>query len=575
MAVRVHTYPTNKSKTAKQKDALTDPSLELIDPTPDVHALFELFNRRFFDGKVVAVSVQWGRFLSDAGRTLFRVNGWMWECQIFLSAPLLKLRPRADLINTLLHEMIHAFLFVTFNNKDRSDHGPEFHKHMYRINAEAGTHITVYHDFHDEVNHYRQHWWRCNGPCQKWQPRFGILRRAINRAPGPHDRWWGEHARSCGGTFIKIQEPPKPEPKRKKSQSKQSSDPSGDIRKYFPTSKSPPKVNPTFSKSKPSNIGTVPKLVDNNIRTIKDVDSVPNVSNPVRTMQGPGKVLGGRNIDPNKLRDKWLQKFDPEFGKRRHHSDSEVPSKVRMVNVTPPKKPKLNEATNQTASKIPKLDKRNGDRHYNDAEFHQLDQGNRKPLSETSQNVAKDATQCPACLKMISTEKLNDHLDECLTEEHFRQCIICTESVPLADFESHVDRCADALEHHAANNKWCGSCEKSVPEDEYEEHVEKCLTTLLDDLDNKYKNNEMTECVACGKQILRSDLDVHLEDCNGMSKIFEVDEPEEGGDCASFSEECESSDECICPICMEVISLEMINEHVEGCLNSSEHLGDE
>nr|CAI5835540.1 unnamed protein product [Callosobruchus analis] len=204
MAVRVHTYQSKKTK-GDQKDALTDPSLELIDPTPDVHALFELFNQRFFDGRIVAVSVQWGRFLSDAGISLFvSLNGWMWECQIFLSAPLLKLRPRADLINTLLHEMIHAFLFVTFNNKDRSDHGPEFHKHMYRINAEAGTHITVYHDFHDEVNHYRQHWWRCNGPCQKWQPRFGILRRAINRAPGPHDRWWGEHARSCGGTFVKV-----------------------------------------------------------------------------------------------------------------------------------------------------------------------------------------------------------------------------------------------------------------------------------------------------------------------------------------------------------------------------------
>lgn len=41
------------------------------------------------------------------------------------------------------HEMIHAYLFVTDNYKDRSDHGPEFHKHMYRINNEAGTNITV------------------------------------------------------------------------------------------------------------------------------------------------------------------------------------------------------------------------------------------------------------------------------------------------------------------------------------------------------------------------------------------------------------------------------------------------
>lgn len=39
--------------------------------------------------------------------------------------------------------MIHAYLFVTENNTDRDGHGPNFHKHMYRINAEAGTKITV------------------------------------------------------------------------------------------------------------------------------------------------------------------------------------------------------------------------------------------------------------------------------------------------------------------------------------------------------------------------------------------------------------------------------------------------
>lgn len=59
-------------------------------------------------------------------------------CSITLSEPLLKLRPRKDLVETLLHEMIHAYLFVTNNNQDRDGHGPEFHKHMYRINAEAG-----------------------------------------------------------------------------------------------------------------------------------------------------------------------------------------------------------------------------------------------------------------------------------------------------------------------------------------------------------------------------------------------------------------------------------------------------
>lgn len=44
---------------------------------------------------------------------------------------------------TLLHEMIHALLFVTQNNRDRDGHGPEFCKHMNRINKASGTKITV------------------------------------------------------------------------------------------------------------------------------------------------------------------------------------------------------------------------------------------------------------------------------------------------------------------------------------------------------------------------------------------------------------------------------------------------
>ena len=98
-------------------------------------------------------------------------------------------------------------LFITQNNRDRDGHGPEFHKHMYRINAATGASISVYHSFHDEVAVYKQHWWRCNGPCTKRPPFYGFVKRAMNRAPGPNDRWWAQHMASCGGTFVKVREP--------------------------------------------------------------------------------------------------------------------------------------------------------------------------------------------------------------------------------------------------------------------------------------------------------------------------------------------------------------------------------
>lgn len=129
----------NKKKPTRPDNSksLVDPSWEVIDPTPDVHVLFVAFNERFFWNQLVTVAVSWSkRMTTCAGICSYQGRGGM--CSITLSEPLLKLRPRKDLVETLLHEMIHAYLFVTHNNRDRSGHGPEFHKHMYRINGEAG-----------------------------------------------------------------------------------------------------------------------------------------------------------------------------------------------------------------------------------------------------------------------------------------------------------------------------------------------------------------------------------------------------------------------------------------------------
>ncbi|XP_069340780.1 DNA-dependent metalloprotease SPRTN isoform X1 [Eulemur rufifrons] len=191
---------------AQEPLSLVDASWELVDPTPDLQALFMQFNDQFFWGQLEAVEVKWSmRMTLCAGICSYEGQGGM--CSIRLSEPLLKLRPRKDLVETLLHEMIHAYLFVTNNDKDREGHGPEFCKHMHRINRLTGANITVYHTFHDEVDEYRRHWWRCNGPCQHKQPYYGYVKRATNRAPSANDYWWAEHKKTCGGTYIKIKEP--------------------------------------------------------------------------------------------------------------------------------------------------------------------------------------------------------------------------------------------------------------------------------------------------------------------------------------------------------------------------------
>ncbi|NXR36546.1 SPRTN protein, partial [Zosterops hypoxanthus] len=199
--------------------SVVDEAWELLDPSPDVHALFVHFNQTLFWGKLEAVTVSWSpRMTSSAGICSYHERSGL--CSIRLSEPLLKLRPRKDLVETLLHEMIHALLFVTHNFKDRESHGPEFCKHMRRINLLTGANVTIYHNFYDEINLYRQHWWRCNGPCQSRAPYFGYVKRSMNRAPSAHDFWWEEHQRTCGGTFTKVKEPEKfSEKSKQKTQS--------------------------------------------------------------------------------------------------------------------------------------------------------------------------------------------------------------------------------------------------------------------------------------------------------------------------------------------------------------------
>uniref|UniRef100_A0A3P9AL09 DNA-dependent metalloprotease SPRTN n=1 Tax=Esox lucius TaxID=8010 RepID=A0A3P9AL09_ESOLU len=247
--------------------SIVDESWETLDPSPDVRAMFLEFNDTFFWGKLSGVEVKWSpRMTLCAGVCSYEGRGGL--CSIRLSEPLLKLRPRRDLVQTLLHEMIHALLFVTQNNRDRDGHGPEFCKHMDRINQATGTKITVYHTFHDEVDLYRQHWWRCDGPCQTRRPYFGYVKRSMNRAPSSQDPWWGEHLRSCGGTYTKIKEPEGYGKKGKKTDN---------IQDKKPTDK-------PASKSKPASSGS------QDIRNI-----IP--------FSGKGFLLGGSSQSPSLSQD--------------------------------------------------------------------------------------------------------------------------------------------------------------------------------------------------------------------------------------------------------------------------------
>ncbi|KAG0795207.1 hypothetical protein G6F16_001715 [Rhizopus arrhizus] len=187
------------------------------EPHPDIYRLFSTYNQQYFDGKLDRVELCWSTKMTRcAGTCTYMLGG---HCVIRLSEPLLKFRSKKDLLETLLHEMIHAYLFVTQRNGNHDGHGPEFLYEAKRINELTNLNISVYHNFMDEVDYYLTHVWQCNGVCQDIPPYYGIVKRSMNRPPQPADSWYAEHQLTCGGTFIKLSEPTHTNKKRKKPQS--------------------------------------------------------------------------------------------------------------------------------------------------------------------------------------------------------------------------------------------------------------------------------------------------------------------------------------------------------------------
>ena len=107
---------------------------------------------------------------------------------------------------------------------------------------------------------YKQHWWKCNGPCQKRPPFHGVVKRSMNRPPGPSDRWYNDHRSNCGGTYTKIKEPEGFGQKKAKTAGKEKAPVKGqkDIRSFVNGSSSsqPSKSGGNFSQGGPGTMSS-------------------------------------------------------------------------------------------------------------------------------------------------------------------------------------------------------------------------------------------------------------------------------------------------------------------------------
>lgn len=473
---------------------------------------------------------------------------------------------------------------------------------------------------------YQQHWWKCNGPCQHRPPFFGMVRRAMNRAPGPSDFWWLEHKLNCNGQFIKIKEPENYKSKQKNKSKLISENVKSDKSTADWFTKNTPKTKPasTFTHSKVltyTNNKTFTQTLNqtntnttisnkesnsmiNSFRTqIKKNDQdlpsrirkLGNTSNNVHgwDISGPsGRIekdntrntvskssmfsfsstLGGSNSGQSIL----LKKFLHINSSKNHPNESTKKDLSSKLPSSAKNKPVNNSLLNLNQSK--NQIRKKTDSKYNTKPVSLIDKLNNSsdekltspirafftPLEK--QTVNRDSNKrlklddssdtkcvsCPVCNKMVPSANINQHLDECLLENDtvHKTCIPSTS--------------------HTLNNSIINISSSSDSNLDDSAIVESPKARSCADI-NVSKNNTTNceqKCLVCNTQIAAEiSLSEHLDECMGTlfnDDTFIIDDEDSNNTSAVGNNSIESKYPC--PVCMQMISTDLMNQHLDRCL---------
>lgn len=307
---------------------------------------------------------------------------------------------------------------------------------------------------------YQTHWWRCNGPCQHQRPRFGIVRRSNNRAPGPSDYWWCSHQKLCGGMFIKIKEPEKFGKKGVAKPNKVTSD----ITKFV------------INKNNTGNKAAKPVLKDSNsvskVKTKSNSSSAlivtknnvlfnPQIVKPSKPgcSHNDGQILSNRkrtaSVDVvEQVRNVWAKKqislTPPAKGKTIIQGTCNNAKNKLNIDMKHPEEPK-NKVAKIDDSFITKAKTILKDIYGQDFDLKRSDVDNKLVIiskeSTTSNSTANkllkqntnagdkekfaiNLVDCPVCLAKVASDIINRHLDECLNKEVIEK--LSKESIPVA-----------------------------------------------------------------------------------------------------------------------------------------------
>ena len=371
-------------------------------------------------------------------------------------------------------------MFSTDGNDDHDGHGPAFHEHMFRINKATGTKISVYHSFHDEVDNYRTHWWQCDGPCRSRKPFYGIVKRAMNRVPGPNDSWWSQHQSTCGGTYTKIKEPEnygkkkKTADKRKKEIPPLKSKGQPDIRSVFnkvPKKEIPgtPSTSAGSSKIGGGSKGNIfgfggpsfesPTKSSGGIQNKIPSSATSAVGSKIGGGGGRGNIFGfgGTSFkSPNGTSGGLQTKGrsgafvqNPGWKTRDNSSNGHV--------INSSNNDKKTTSTTTSAANGQSSGVQNQLRKVWAHRFGQENDQDSSCSKQSQNSYDNQMVKCPICSKSMSPSLINKHLDQ--------ECLLDTTTNEM-----------EPLKEEMKNEYTCPSCQRSIHKDLMNTHIDFCAT---------------------------------------------------------------------------------------------------
>lgn len=176
---------------------------------------------------------------------------------------------------------------------------------------------------------------------------------------------------------------------------------------------------------------------------------------------------------------------------------------------------------------------------------------NKRLRFDTSNDIVECVT-CPVCNKRLPATDINQHLDECLLEaDTARKAAI--PSTSRASFDDNL------ITINSSSNS---DLDNSVLMEDPQPSTSTCNNDVVD-LERK--------CLVCNAQIAPEiSLNEHLEECIGsvFNDDIIIDDKEDDNDDTLAVENNSTENKYPCPVCMQIISENLMNQHLDVCLKN-------